>query len=169
MLIGGDSTSLCTDPTPLRKSRRRGTLLKFFLRGRGAVCTRARTGLTPEWGRYWHINQGCLKNSIINNKILLTPDSEHQNIKKQQQKQNKYDDHNITVKEQHHFKNTVMGIQQLNIRFLDTRVLKHWNYWKWNKSKCGSCCYYVLWVMISRLWYCQYLQIHYKTTQRINC
>ena len=57
--------------------------------------------------------------------MLLTPDSEHQNIKKQQQKQNKYDDHNITVKEQHHFKNTVMGIQQLNIRFLYTRVLKH--------------------------------------------
>ena len=48
LLIGGDSTSLCTDPTPLRKSHRRGTLLKFFLRGRGAVCTRARTGLTPE-------------------------------------------------------------------------------------------------------------------------
>ena len=35
---------------------------------------------------------------------MLTPDSEHLNIKKQQQQQNEYDDHNITVKEHHLFK-----------------------------------------------------------------
>ena len=38
-----ESISLLPSPTPLRKSRRRGPLLKFFLRGGGGVCRQART------------------------------------------------------------------------------------------------------------------------------
>ena len=102
---GGELDQPVYRPTPpLRKNRRRGPLLWFFVRGRGRLSVHR---LGPDSLLNEEVTD--IKTRVASKIVsLIIRFCYHQiqNIKQQQQrqKQNKYDDPNITIKEQRLFK-----------------------------------------------------------------